>query len=137
MNQQEIRNPFPLYALPPSLRDPVCEVQSIVKSPVEIVFGSALGALSLVCQDQFNVRRPNGLESPCSLFLITIAESGERKTTTDRLFAKPIRDIETASEVAAEKAQEQFQADFQAWSVKAKALRSALANQTTNEANDE
>lgn len=129
-------NPFPIYALPPSLYDAICEVQSIVQSPIEIVFGSAIGALSLVCQDQYNVRRPNGLESPCSLFLITIAESGERKTTTDRLFAKPIRDFETASEVAAEKAQEQYHADFQAWSVKAKALRVALSNLTTKEVTD-
>lgn len=133
MHYGELRNPFPQYIVPASLLAPVSEVQAFVQAPFEIIFSSALGALSLVCQDRYRVRRPNGLESPCGLFLITVADSGERKSASDRLFAQAIRDFEMADEQAAKEARPQYEADFQAWSVKAKALRSMLAAEATKE----
>ncbi len=125
--------PFPFFALPPILREAVAEVQATVQAPIELAFASAIGALSLACQHRFDVRRPNGIESPCSLFVITVADSGERKTSCDKLFMQPIREFDTASEQAAEEEWTQYQADFQIWSIHAKALRSELRNLAARE----
>lgn len=75
-----------MFALPPKLRAAVEEAIAVTQAPPALVASSALGAASLAVQAQFDVIRMDGLKSPCSLFLITFAESGERKTTVDRLF---------------------------------------------------
>lgn len=49
---------------------------------------SALGAVSLVCQNLIDVCRLNTLRGR-SLFFLTLAESGERKTAVDKLLMKP------------------------------------------------
>ena len=84
----------PLDGLPPSLAKAVAEVHRQVKAPLAMVTASALGAISLVCQDAINVKSGAGLISPCSLFFLTISESGDRKSTVDRIFTKPIVDFE-------------------------------------------
>lgn len=66
------------------------------QAPLELVFASALGAAALACQEGFDVLRPTGNTSPLSLFLLTIAESGERKTTVDNYFQASIQKIEHA-----------------------------------------
>ena len=55
---------------------------------------SALGALSLTGQAYVDVKRAEGLTGPTSLFLLTIADSGERKSTCDKFFTEPIRNYE-------------------------------------------
>ena len=52
---------------------------------------SALSVLSLVGQGIADVRRGPRLDGPCSLFLIGLGQSGERKTTADDAFSHPIR----------------------------------------------
>jgi hypothetical protein len=61
------------------------------QAPVELILASALGAASLACQEKFDVLRPTGNVSPLSLYLLTIAESGERKTTVDNFFQEGVR----------------------------------------------
>lgn len=51
---------------------------------------SATGAVSLVCQNLIDVCRLNTLQGPVSLFLLTLAESGERKTAVDKLLMEPL-----------------------------------------------
>ncbi|MBA1984303.1 DUF3987 domain-containing protein, partial [Escherichia coli] len=41
-----------------------------------------------------DVCRLNNLRSPVSLFLLTLAESGERKSTVDKLLMKPLYQLE-------------------------------------------
>ncbi|EMX2294653.1 DUF3987 domain-containing protein, partial [Escherichia coli] len=44
----------------------------------------------LVCQNLIDVCRLNTLRGPVSLFLLTLAESGERKTAVDKLLMEPL-----------------------------------------------
>ncbi|EPS4504568.1 YfjI family protein, partial [Escherichia coli] len=46
---------FPLSALPPLIRDAVIEAQQITQAPLGLVAASALGAVSLVCQNLIDV----------------------------------------------------------------------------------
>ena len=86
--------PYPLDALPPTVRAAVEEVQGFVKAPVPVVASSALGAISLAVQAHVDMKRSEKLKGPVGLYLLTIGESGERKSTCDVFFIQAIRDYE-------------------------------------------
>lgn len=89
---------FPLWALPPKIRAAVEEAVEMSMAPCPLVASSALAAASLAVQAKYDVRRFNGLVSPCSLNFITFAESGERKTTVDRFFFNAFGEFEESME---------------------------------------
>lgn len=82
---------YPVHTLPPIVRDAVVEVGEWTQAPAALIAGSALSAVSASVQTRFSVRRAYPLEGPATLFLLTVAESGERKSTVDGLFTAPIR----------------------------------------------
>jgi putative DNA primase/helicase len=86
--------PYPLAALPAGIREAVAEVVGFVQCPVALGACSALSSLSTVGQSLANVRRDDGLEGPTSLYLQSVSDSGERKTTVDGFFSQPIREWE-------------------------------------------
>jgi hypothetical protein len=83
---------YPMEALGP-LRPMVAAVQDISQAPQAIAAQSALAAAALAVQGHANVETLGG-EAPCSLFCMTIAESGERKSTCDRLVLQGLRAYE-------------------------------------------
>jgi len=84
--------PFPVHALGP-LRAAVEAVQDVTQAPVGIAAQSALSVASLAVQGFADVETLGG-NAPCSLFCLTIAESGERKSSCDRLLMRGVRDYE-------------------------------------------
>jgi putative DNA primase/helicase len=96
--------PYPVEALPRLLRDAVTQAQAFVQAPMALVACSALSALSLAAQGVANVRRDHHLVGPISIYLLAVADSGERKTTCDAIFSPGLRDWETGrrQEMAAE-----------------------------------
>ncbi|MCW2481178.1 MULTISPECIES: YfjI family protein [Enterobacterales] len=85
---------YPMHAFPKLIRDTLYEIQSITQAPCPLIGASILGAISLACQDSIDVCRLTNLRSPTSLFLMTIAESGERKSTVDKLLLNPLYQLE-------------------------------------------
>jgi putative DNA primase/helicase len=84
--------PYPLNALPPIVLGAVKEVAEFSQAPVCLVAASALGVASIACQGLADVRRDGKLIGPASLYMLVIAESGERKTTCDGYFSSALRD---------------------------------------------
>lgn len=88
---------FPTNNLPPMIRAAVLEAIEATKAPEALIASTALAAASLAVQSRFDVKRSKNLKSPCSLYFLTFAESGERKTTVDELFFHPFRQFEKVS----------------------------------------
>jgi hypothetical protein len=86
--------PYPVDALPPVISAAVREVQAYVQAPMAMVAGAALGALSMAAQGLVDIDRDSSLTGPCSLFRLTIAESGERKSSCDGYFSRAIEQWE-------------------------------------------
>src|SRR3990167_11364766 len=86
--------PYPEDALPDTIRKAVKEVVDFVKAPLPMVASSALAAISLAIQPHINVKRAEKLHGPVGLFMLTIADSGERKSTCDGFFTAAIREYE-------------------------------------------
>lgn len=106
---------YPLHALPPVVRDAVVEVQQFVQAPMAMVACSALATVSLAAQSLFDVERAPSLSGPLSLYFMVVADSGERKSTLDNYFAKPVAQYEKEQAKAAEPALSDFSADMAAW----------------------
>ncbi len=85
---------FPIEALPPLLRDAILAIEAIAQVPVSLAAQSVLSAASLAAQGFINVETITGQFVPVSLFLFTIAASGDRKSTSDRLAIQPVKDRE-------------------------------------------
>ena len=77
--------PFPMDALPAVLGDFGIVIQRCTQAPDAIVGNSLLAAASLAVQPYANVMLPYGASVPTSLYVVTVAESGERKSAVDRL----------------------------------------------------
>lgn len=110
--------PYPLDALPIMVRAAVAEVAGFVKAPLPLVASSALAALSLAIQAQADVKRADKLTGPSGLFLLTVADSGERKSTCDGFFTGAIRAYENAQLEAAKPLMQDYRADSEAWEAK-------------------
>jgi hypothetical protein len=78
------KSDFPVEALGPTLSNAVKGIVDIVQCPNALAAMSVLGAASLATQGHANVENPaTGQAKPISLFLLSLAESGERKTSAD------------------------------------------------------
>lgn len=110
--------PYPLDALPESIRAAVEEVVKFVKAPVPMVASSALAALSLAIQAHVDAKRLEKLYGPVGLYTLVIADSGERKSTCDGFFIKPISDYEEAQAEATKSALKDHRAAIEAWEAK-------------------
>lgn len=85
-------DPYPVDALC-GLKPMVEAVYGETLAPVAIAAQSALACASLAVQAHADVQTLGGT-APTSLFSMTVAVSGERKSTVDDLFMKPICDFE-------------------------------------------
>ena len=87
-------SPFPVDAFPQIIRNAIYEVEQHTQAPQALIAASALGVISLACQNRIDVCRLKNLRGPVSLFLLTLAESGERKSTVDKLLMEPLYQLE-------------------------------------------
>jgi Protein of unknown function (DUF3987) len=76
--------PFPIDALGSDLADAAKAVRDVVQAPIEMCAGGVLASASLAVSAHLDVRLPFGEAKPVSIYVWTIAESGERKTSIDR-----------------------------------------------------
>ena len=118
--------PYPLTALPGKIRAAIEEVQAFTKAPLPLVASSALAALSLAIQAQVDVARAERLSGPTSLFLLTIADSGERKSTCDGFFSKAIRNYEQEQYKQSINDLKDFKAALEAWESKRSGIKEKI-----------
>lgn len=118
--------PYPLDALPGSIRAAVSEVASFVKAPVSLVASSCLGSLSLSCQAHVDVKRLERLSGPTGLFILVIADSGERKSTCDNFFTKTVTEYEEIQYEVAKPAIKNHKAASEAWEARRQGIKEKI-----------
>ena len=117
---------YPIDALPDSVRCAVQEVAGFVKAPIPLIATSALAALSLAIQAHTDVERAVKLSGPCSLSLMAIACSGERKTTCDSFFTSAIADYEARQQEAAKPLVLAYKSEREAWEAQRNGLKEKI-----------
>lgn len=78
--------------LPPVLQCAAHEVLSMTQAPASMIVSSLLSTASVACQSLVDVqyRLGSSRPTPVGLYFLTLAESGERKTTVDGLVSAPL-----------------------------------------------
>ena len=117
---------YPLDALPDAVRCAVQEVADFVKAPIPLIATSALAALSLAIQAHTDVERADRLSGPCGLFLLAIADSGERKSTCDGFFTTAIRDYQAQQQEAAKPLIQAYKSAHDAWEAQRSGLKEKI-----------
>lgn len=82
--QTEKAGAYPVEALGPTLAEAARGIMDIVRVPDGIAAQSVLAGASLALQGLIDVRLPTGDVMPTSLFMVTVAASGDRKSAADR-----------------------------------------------------
>ena len=105
--------PYPIEALGP-LRAAVEAVQGMTQAPMAIPAASALATASLAVQGFADVETLGG-SRPTSLYCLTVAKSGERKSSCDAPFMTALRSHE--KEMAEDRSLEfqNFQTQHAVW----------------------
>lgn len=101
---------YPVRALGPVMSDAASSIAYKVQVPVAIAAQAVLAAASLAAQAHADVRLPYGQVRPLSLYFVTIAGSGDRKTTADNEALWPIKTREKALK-------EQHELDLADWKI--------------------
>ena len=118
--------PYPLEVLPPLIRDAIKEVEQFTQAPTALIAASALSAVSATVQGLASVERGAGLRGPASLFFLTLAVSGERKSSADKYFTQAIREWEAKQAEAAKPALAAYRAAVTEWQCTEEGFKQAI-----------
>jgi hypothetical protein len=114
--------PYPVEALGPIL-GPACEtLQRIIQAPDAICGGSLLAAASLCAQPLADVIN-DGRTHPLTLWMLSVASSGERKSAVDSEAMRPIREFEKTLSVALEPQVQKHMAAMEEWQARKDAIK--------------
>lgn len=89
-----LENKYPIEYLPKMIREAILCIHEYIRVPIGIAANSVLFALVYIAQRQVDACDINGSAMPCSLYFLTEGESGDRKSTADKMALKSILDIE-------------------------------------------
>lgn len=117
---------YPLYAFPEILRDTIQELQANIKAPIPLVANCVLSAVSLACQGSIDVRRLDHLVGPVSLYLLTGANSGDRKSAAENVVFEPVRAFQKSRVQERNMKFTQYLTENMAWNVKLEVILAAI-----------
>lgn len=130
MNTPHQTHPFPFNNFPDIFRNAYFELINNVKCPPPLVAGELIAAASLACQFHVKVVRLDGREGPCHMFIVVIAESGERKSTIDSLVFEPFHRHDSEQIAKFSKEKESFKISHRIWSTEYRGLSKRLEKMT-------
>lgn len=113
---------FPGYMNLPVIVGAVDEAERNIKAPRALVFSSALTAIATASQGLIDVCKPNGQIVPASLMLMTVANSGERKSTAENVFLREVRRFQEERDSIYQKELSDWRARWLFWEVRRKAI---------------
>jgi hypothetical protein len=90
--QDEVPQAFPFDGLGPILGAAARAIADAVQAPDALAAGSVLGAAAVAAQAHADVLMPHGQRAPLSLYVVTSAGSGDRKSATDQVAMRAIEE---------------------------------------------
>lgn len=124
--------PYPIEALPELIRAAIEEVNDFHQTPIALTAVSALSLASVASQGYVDVARAEGFTGPVGLYFLTLAESGERKSSVDTRFRKPLDQFEAGKRSEFKLQQAKFETENADWEIKAQRAKNDLSNDSPN-----
>jgi len=121
---------YPVDALGDILGAAAQALQETVKAPLALCCQAVLASASLAAQAHFDVMLPWGQTKPLSLFLLSMAESGERKSGIDDVVLSAAKAQERQDMAAYQLELEQYEADLARWKAESEAQNKRPSSKT-------
>ncbi len=83
---------FPVDKLPPLFRDSILELSREIESPIGLIGMSAISVAAFAVQQHVDTLSMSGSGEATSIFTMTVAESGERKTASAKAYLRKLHD---------------------------------------------
>ncbi|WP_417908888.1 DUF3987 domain-containing protein [Candidatus Electronema sp. PJ] len=93
IKKNELSEPFPFHVLGPVMAAACRDIQQAVQAPDALIAQCVLASANLAVQPLRDMHI-DGRGFPLSLFLLTIAATGERKSAVDQVVLRPHREAE-------------------------------------------
>ncbi len=88
--------PFPIDALPQTIKDYVVAVSESTQTPIDMSATASLGVLALCVQGKYQIQgKPDWIE-PLNLYTVVVADPSERKSAIIKHMTKPIDSFEAS-----------------------------------------
>ncbi|MDN6320682.1 MAG: DUF3987 domain-containing protein [Marinobacter sp.] len=114
--------PYPVDALGELLGNAAKALAYYVQTPLGMAAQSVLAAASLAVQGHANVQKGNVGTSPTTLYCLTIAASGERKSSLDGQAMKPVYEYQAERRAEYETLLAEYRADLEAHELRHKSI---------------
>ncbi len=115
---------YPIEQMGPVLSRAAAAIAHKVQVPEAIAAQSVLAVASLAAQAHADVMLPYGQTRPLSLFFVTVAASGDRKSTADNEALWPVRKREKMLKEEGEEAHRAWVIAMSAWTAEKKRIES-------------
>ncbi|MDO8415735.1 MAG: DUF3987 domain-containing protein [Agitococcus sp.] len=129
---QNEQSDYPLEYLPAPLQALTQEIIDYLQCPVPLVVNAILATLSLSAQGLVDVARDKETVSPVSLYLMVIAESGERKSTADKAVTQHLSELDKQRFLDDAELQKAYKTELDIWTAERDGLLQALRYATKN-----
>ncbi|MGH8385048.1 MAG: YfjI family protein [Pseudomonas sp.] len=119
--------PVPGGAFPRSMALPIIgaavdEAERNIMAPRALIYSAALPAMATAAQASIDVCKPNGQIGPVSIMVLTVANSGERKSTAENVFMGGVRRFQDEMDVIYQSELSDWRAKQSIWDARRKAI---------------
>lgn len=119
--------PYPVKSLGNLLGDAAEAMAYHIQAPVSIAGQSVLAAAALLAQGHVNVRRGNiSGADPVSLYFMSVLQSGDRKSSLDKVALSFLREHEQELRQQDREARASYKAELTAWEKRRKSIEDAF-----------
>ena len=126
-----VHEPYPIDdGWPECLAMVIKEVAGKCMYPIEMAGTSCLTAISTASQSLSRTQRLEGLNGSAALYLLAIADSGDRKTSCDELFLRAIEDYARSLESKNSKKVNKYNSKVESWEAAKHAILTQLKKST-------
>jgi Protein of unknown function (DUF3987) len=132
MSRINYKKAFPTHALYSSVRLALEEVRANLQAPVGLIAGPFWTGLSICGAGDIEALLPTGQVCPCLLYGGTIADSGERKTATDKIVLAVIYARDARQAIEHKKALVKYKADIRYWEAVDTSIQRKLVKAISN-----
>ena len=115
MNYVSVPPSYPLDAFHLVIKNAAQEVQQHIQAPDALVAMEFLTCMSVSAQGLYDVRLPTGQVRPVSIYMATVADSGERKTGVENVVSAPIHVFDQQRMAKYETDRAQYEVEMRAW----------------------
>lgn len=119
------------------LQDKIYQVWEATQAPLPMVVQGGLAVASFLLQNLVDVEKPNGQCVPPNQYFVTVAASGERKTTVDGIFFQPIDKLEAELDRAYEEEVSEHKLTLTIWQARKSGLLREVVKYGCQEAIEE